>query len=78
MSAAGGTMDDREKEYLTIIANRLGIAGRFLTVLEASFTSQAIGDTAALAEVHSLLDPARFQSLDSLFIRAAIAILNHL
>ena len=78
MSAADGTMDDREKEYLQNIANRLGIDGRFLTVLEASFSSQAIGDTAALAEVHSLLDPARFQSLDSMFVRAASHIIEHL
>jgi hypothetical protein len=78
MSAADGTMDDREKGYLKIIANRLGIDRRFLTVLEASFSSQTIRDTAALAEVHSLLDPAQFQALDSLFVRAASHILQHL
>ncbi|MEK0189054.1 TerB family tellurite resistance protein, partial [Microcoleus anatoxicus] len=78
MSAADGTMHDREKEYLKIIANRLGIDGRYLTVLEASFSSQAISDTAALAEVHSLLDPAQFQALDSMFVRAASHILQHL
>ncbi len=78
MSAADGTIDEREKQYLTIVANRLGIDGRYLTVLEASFSSQAISDTAALAEVHSLLDPARFQSLDSLFVRAASHIIEHL
>ena len=78
MSAADGTIDKREKEYLKIIANRLGIDARFLTVLEASFSNQAISDTAALAEVHSLLDPAQFQSLDSLFVRAASHIIEHL
>ncbi|MBE9187998.1 dynamin family protein [Microcoleus sp. LEGE 07076] len=78
MSAADGTIEERAKEYLQNIANRLGIAGRYLTVLEASFSSQAIRDTAALAEVHSLLDPAGFQSLDSLFVRAASHILQHL
>lgn len=78
MSAADGTMDDREKQYLTIIANKLGIDGRYLTVLEASFSSQAIADTAALAEVHSLLDPAQFQSLDAMFVRAASHIIEHL
>src|SRR4028119_78423 len=76
MSAADGTIDKREKEYLKIIANRLGIEARFLTVLEASFSNQAISDTAALAEVHSLLDPAQFQSLDSLFVRAAVTLSN--
>ncbi|PSB09490.1 dynamin, partial [filamentous cyanobacterium Phorm 46] len=78
MSAADGTMDDREKQYLKNIADRLGVDGRYLTVLEASFSSQSISDTAALAEVHSLLDPARFQSLDSLFVRAASHIIGHL
>jgi uncharacterized tellurite resistance protein B-like protein len=78
MSAADGTIDKREKEYLKIIASRLGIDARFLTVLEASFSNQAISDTAALAEVHSLLDPARFQSIDSLFVRAASHIIEHL
>ena len=78
MSAADGTIEEREKQYLTIVAHRLGIDARFLTVLEASFSSQAISDTAALAEVHSLLDPAQFQSLDSLFVRAASHIIEHL
>ncbi|MBD1936296.1 dynamin family protein [Microcoleus sp. FACHB-68] len=78
MSAADGTLDKREKEYLKIIANRLGIDARFLGVLEASFSNQAINDTDALAEVHSLLDPAQFQSLDSLLVRAASHIIGHL
>ncbi|MBE9162407.1 dynamin family protein [Tychonema sp. LEGE 06208] len=78
MSAADGTIEERAKEYLKIIASRLGIDGRYLTVLEASFSNQSIRDTAALAEVHSLLDPARFQSLDSLFVRAASHIIEHL
>jgi len=78
MSAADGSMGDREKQYLTIIADRLGVDARYLTVLEASFSSQAIADTAALAEVHTLLDPAQFQSLDSMFVRAASHIIGHL
>ncbi|HLO50926.1 MAG TPA: dynamin family protein, partial [Kamptonema sp.] len=78
MSAADGTMDDSEKEYLILIGNTLEIDSRYLAVLEASFSNQAISDTAALAEVHSLLDPARFQSFDSLFVRAASHIIQHL
>ena len=78
MSAADGSMGDREKQYLTIIADRLGVDARYLTVLEASFSSQAIADTAALAEVHTLLDPAQFQSLDSMFVRSASHIIGHL
>ena len=78
MSAADGTMDKREKQYLEIIANRLGIDERYLKVLSASFSSQPIDDQPALSEVHSLLDPAQFQSLDSLFVRAATHIIEHL
>ena len=78
MSAADGTMDDREKGYLILIGNTLEIDSRYLAVLEASFSSQAISDTAALAEVHSLLDPAGSQSLDSLFVRAASHIIEYL
>ena len=78
MSAADGKMDDRETGYLALIGNRLEIDSRYLAVLEASFNSQTINDTAALAEVHSLLDPAQFQSLDSLFVRAASHIIEDL
>jgi uncharacterized tellurite resistance protein B-like protein/GTPase SAR1 family protein len=78
MSAADGTMDDRETGYLTLIGNRLEIDSRYLAVLSASFNNQTISDTAALVEVHSLLDPAQFQSLDSLFVRAASHIIEDL
>jgi uncharacterized tellurite resistance protein B-like protein/GTPase SAR1 family protein len=78
MSVADGSMDDIEKQYLKNVANKLGIDGRYLTVLEASFSDRAISDTAALAEVHSLLDPAQFQSLDAMFVRAASHIIEHL
>jgi len=78
MSAADGTMGDREKEYLQTIASRLGINERFLSVLEASFSNQPIANIETLAEVHLLLDPARFQFLDSLFVRAASYIIAHL
>ncbi|MCU0541015.1 MAG: dynamin family protein [Oscillatoriaceae cyanobacterium Prado104] len=78
MSAADGTMDESEKQYLKNLADRLGIDGRYLTVLEASFSSRALEDTAALEKVRSLLDPAQFQFLDAMFVRAASHILQHL
>ena len=78
MSAADGKMDDRETGYLALIGNRLEIDSRYLAVLSASFNNQTISDTAALVEVHSLLDPAQFQSLDSLFVRAASHIIEDL
>ncbi|HEY9822988.1 MAG TPA: dynamin family protein [Candidatus Sericytochromatia bacterium] len=71
MSAADGDMDAREKKYLEAIANRLGINPRHLAVLEAGFTHQGTVETAALDEVQFLLAPARFQELDTIFVKAA-------
>jgi uncharacterized tellurite resistance protein B-like protein/tRNA U34 5-carboxymethylaminomethyl modifying GTPase MnmE/TrmE len=75
MSAADGEMDAREKKYLEVIANRLGIKPRHLAVLEASFTHQETVESAALNEVQSLLAPARFHELDTIFVKAASDIL---
>lgn len=71
MSAADGDMDAREKKYLQVIADRLGIDPRYLAVLEASFSHQGGIDSTALNEVQSLLDPARFHELDTIFVKAA-------
>ncbi len=71
MSAADGDMDAREKKYLQVIAHRLGIDPRYLAVLEASFSRQESIDSTALNEVQSLLDPARFYELDTIFVKAA-------
>ncbi len=78
MSASDTATNNYKKRYLTLISNRLELDSRYLTVLEASFSNQAIRDTEALGETHSLLDPSQFQSLDSLFIRAASHIIEHL
>ena len=75
MSAADGEMDAREKRYLEIISDRLNINPRHLGVLEAVFSRQGTVDTAALDEVQSLLDPSRFQELDTVFVNAASNIL---
>lgn len=71
MSAADGDMDAREKKYLEAIANRLGINAQYLAVLEAGLSHQGTVDPTALNEVQSLLDPARFHELDSVFVKAA-------
>ncbi len=70
MSAADGEMDARERRYLELIGERL-INPRHLAVLEAVFSRQGTVDTAALDEVHSLLDPSRFHELDTVFVNAA-------
>jgi uncharacterized tellurite resistance protein B-like protein/GTPase Era involved in 16S rRNA processing len=71
MSAADGDMDAREKKYLEVIANRLEINPPYLAVLEAGFTHQKSVEPAALDDVQSLLAPARFHQLDTIFVKAA-------
>ncbi|MEA5628130.1 TerB family tellurite resistance protein [Nostoc sp. UHCC 0251] len=75
MSTADGDMDSREKNYLEIVGKQLGIKSQHLAVLEAGFTHQVNVEPDALNEVHFLLDPARFQSADPVFIQAANGIL---
>jgi len=71
MSMADGEMDAREKKYLQIIANNLGIDPQYVAILEAGFSGQGTLDPNALEEVQSLLNPARFHELDNVFIKAA-------
>jgi len=75
MSASDGDMDSREKAYLQMIASRLGVKTQYLAILEAGFSGQGVVDPEALNEVYSLLDPAKFQTLDPLFANAANSIL---
>jgi len=78
MSAVNGEIGVCEKKYLQIIGNCLGIASRYSSVLEATFSSQVIVEPEALDEVYSLLNPNKFEVLDSLFIKAANSILTNL
>lgn len=78
MSAADGTMDASEKRYLEIIADRLDINTRHLALLEAGFSRGGNLDATVLDEVKSLLDPARFHELDTIFVKAANDILEAL
>ncbi len=78
MSAFDGDMDSREKAYLQMIASRLGVKTQYLAILEAGFSGQGVVDPEALNEVYSLLDPAKFQTLDPLFANAANSILANL
>lgn len=71
MSAADGKMNFREKQYLEIVAKKLGINQKHLAVLEAGFTNPNIVDSIALEEVRFLLDPSQFQNLDLMFVKAA-------
>ncbi|MDZ8095354.1 MAG: dynamin family protein [Nostoc sp. DedQUE05] len=71
MSAADGEIDPHEKKYLEILAKHLGIKSQHLAILEAGFTHQENLEPIALDEVHFLLNPARFQELDTIFVKAA-------
>lgn len=71
ISAADGEMDSREKKYLEMLGKLLGIKTHHLTVFSAAFTYQENLDLAALEEVRFLLEPVRFQELDTVFVKAA-------
>lgn len=75
ISTSDGDMDSREKAYLQMIASRLGVKTQYLAILEAGFSGQGVVEPEALDEVYSLLDPAKFQTLDPLFANAANSIL---
>ncbi|MDZ7962490.1 MAG: dynamin family protein [Aulosira sp. DedQUE10] len=78
ISAADGDMDSREKKYLQIVAKQLGINPQHLAVLETGFTHHKDVELTAINEVHFLLDPSRFQDLDTTFVKAASDILKAL
>ncbi|MFW9258467.1 dynamin family protein [Nostoc sp. CALU 546] len=78
MSAADGEIDPHEKKYLEILAKHLGIKPQHLAILEAGFTHQENAEPLALNEVHFLLNPARFQELDTIFVKAASDMLSTL
>ncbi|MEM7714191.1 MAG: dynamin family protein [Cyanobacteria bacterium P01_A01_bin.68] len=71
MSAADGEIDFREKKYLEILGTHLNINLQDLAVLEVAFTHQSSVDSSALEEVRFLLEPIRFQELDTIFVKTA-------
>ena len=78
MSAADGSIDESEKQYLRQVAILAELKPSYLDVFEAGFTQQSVSDLAVLEEVRSLLDPARFHELDTLFVKAASDLLSTL
>ncbi|MBD2496530.1 dynamin family protein [Nostoc sp. FACHB-280] len=78
MSATDGVIDPREKQYLEVVGNHLGINQKHLAVLEIGFTHQTDIDLTALDEVKFLLDPSRFFELDVIFIKATTDMLTAL
>jgi len=71
MSAADGSIDPKELEYLERLAAALNLEPQHLNILEACFARQETSDPTALEEVRYLLDPARFHDLDIIFTEAA-------
>ncbi len=78
MSAIDGNIDTRENNYLEAVAEHLEIKAQHLAVIKAGFSAEEIFEAAALDEVQSLLAPSRFQSLDTIFVKAASDILASL
>lgn len=76
MSAADGTVEPREARYLEIVAECLGLDPRHLEVFHQVFSHQNLTNKTALEEVKFLLDAARFQNLDPIFVKAASDLLE--
>lgn len=78
MSAADGSIDESERNYLRLLTNHLGVVFAYSEILEFAFIRKPITDLSLLAEVRFLLDPSRFQELDTLFVSAASNLLEKL
>ncbi|MGB3535478.1 MAG: dynamin family protein [Microcoleaceae cyanobacterium] len=76
MSAADGSMDTREKQYLEIIAQHLKIETKHLNTLESAFGGAVSITQEDIEKVRFLLDPVWFHDLDSVFVKAASQILK--
>jgi predicted GTPase/uncharacterized tellurite resistance protein B-like protein len=77
LAAADGTIDPAEEDYLLGLARGAGLDLALAGAMRDGLTEAATIDGDALAEVRHLLDPARFQSLDPVFSRAAERVLSH-
>lgn len=75
MSATDGSIATSEKRYLEVIATKLQIQAKYLSVLEAGFTHASNVDITALRELESLIDPVKFYDLDAFLVKAAGEIL---
>ncbi|MGB3401799.1 MAG: dynamin family protein [Microcoleaceae cyanobacterium] len=76
MSAADGSMDIREKQYLEIIAKHLKIETKHLNTLESAFGGAVSITKEDIEKIKFLLDPVWFHDLDSVFVKAASQILK--
>jgi uncharacterized tellurite resistance protein B-like protein len=78
ISVVDGEVNSSEKQYWQSVGNWLQIESQHLAVLEAGFSTQETIDAQALEKVYSLLNPAQFEPLGSLFVNAANQILVNL
>lgn len=78
LATADGAIDPAEEDYLVQLAQGAGIDLALMETIRNGLTEAAMIDGDALNEVRSLLAPARFQSLDPVFSRAAERMLAHL
>ncbi len=76
MSAADGSMDTREKQYLEIIAQHLKIETKHLNTLESAFGGAVSITKEDLEKIRFLLDPVWFHDLDTVFVKAASQVLQ--
>lgn len=75
LSAADGLVEPREKLYLHSMAQRLGINPQHLAILEAGFAHRTLPDLNALKQIHVLLNPVHFRTIDPTIEKVAREIL---
>ncbi len=77
MAMADSHIEENERKYLQNLGNRLEIEPRYLNVLEYVFSGQQyIAED--LEEVCSLIDPARFRDIGTIFVDAANSLIEAL
>ncbi|NEQ69491.1 MAG: hypothetical protein F6K21_29165 [Symploca sp. SIO2D2] len=78
ISAIDGDISSQEKSYLQALANQLKINPEYVAVLVAGFSRQGAINLEALKQVHTLLNPDKFQSVNFLLVSAASYIIAEL
>ncbi|NES24191.1 MAG: hypothetical protein F6K41_36085 [Symploca sp. SIO3E6] len=78
ISAIDRDISSQEKSYLQDLANQLEVNPEYLAVLVAGFSKQGTINSEALGQVHALLNPANFQSVNPLLVSPASYIIAEL
>jgi len=78
MAAADGSIAPKEQQYLQKIAHHFELKTSLVTTLGEGFAHHTTSDAEALKDICDLLNPARFQTLDPVFVNVASQMLTRL